>query len=466
MKTAALAFAAALTATTSASAQDKDLARFRDLYRELVEIDTTYSVGDCTKAATAMAARLKKAGYADKDVRVLVPKGHPRFGALTAIIPGSDKSATALLLLAHIDVVEAKREDWKRDPFKLVEEDGYFYGRGTFDDKAMAAVFVDSFIRYREEGLKPRRDIKLALTCGEETGEIFDGLQYLIENHRETVQAGMAINEGGSGRLDENGKHVLLEIQAGEKIYQDYKLEITNPGGHSSRPTKDNAIVRLSHALTKIWAYEFPVKMSSVTRGYFAAMSGLTPGPLAADMKALDSDNPPAAAVANVARDPLWNSMMRTTCVPTMVNAGHAQNALPQRATANVNCRILPGQTVEATKQKLIELAADKDVAITLDAAPTPQSPAPPISGALTEPARAVASKIWPGVPLVPTLSTGATDGIYTNAAGIPTYGMSGMFRDPDGNGVHGLNERIRVKSLYDGREFLHEIVKLYASGG
>ncbi len=257
-----------------------------------------------------------------------------------------------------------------------------------------------------------------------------------------------------------------LDIQAGEKIYQDYKLEITNPGGHSSRPTKDNAIVRLSQALTKIGAYEFPVKMSSVTRGYFAALSTLTQGPLAADMKAMDSDTPPAAAVASVGKDPLWNSMMRTTCVPTMVNAGHAQNALPQRATANVNCRILPGQTVEATQQKLIELAADKDVAITLDAKPTPQSPAPPISGAQTEPARAIAAKIWPGVPLVPTLSTGATDGIYTNAAGIPTYGMSGMPRDPDGNGIHGLNERIRVKTLYDGREFLHEVVKLYASGG
>ncbi len=363
MKTAALIIAATLGATPAfAQTPDPSLARFKDIYRELVEINTTYINGDCTKAAKAMAARLKTAGYPAADVRVLVPEGHPRFGALSAIIHGTEKSASALLLLAHIDVVEAKREDWKRDPFKLVEEDGYFYGRGSFDDKAMAAVFVDSLIRYREEGFRPRRDVKLALTCGEETGEKFDGLQYLIDHNRDAVQASLALNEGGSGRMDENGKRIALEIQSGEKIYQDFKLEITNPGGHSSRPTKNNAIYKLSQALLNIGAYDFPVAMSPVTRGYFAAMSSLTPGPLSADMKALDSDKPPADAVARVAADPLWNSMMRTTCVATMVNAGHAQNALPQRAQANVNCRILPGQTVDATRQRLVELAADKDI--------------------------------------------------------------------------------------------------------
>ena len=467
MVASALAAPAASHAQTAEKPTDPSRARFLALYKEMVETDTTYSVGSCTLAAEQVAARLKAAGFPDADVHVLVPDGKPRFGALAAILHGTDKTAPPLLLLAHIDVVEAKRSDWKRDPFKLIEEDGYYYGRGTNDDKAMAASFADILIRYRQEGFQPRRDIKLALTCGEETSDQFDGAQYLTEHDRWAVQAGMALNEGGAGLLDDQGRPLANAIQAGEKIYQDYRLVVTNLGGHSSRPRKDNAVYQLAHALVRLEASPFPVRLSPVTRAYFTAMASLTPDPLAADLRAMGGPNlPPADVLARVAQDPAWNSTMRTTCVATQVNAGHAPNALAQHAEANVNCRILPDETVEQTRLALEQAIDDKDVVVSLAAQPSPQSPAPPLTDAVLGPARQVSNQIWPSVPLIPTMATGGTDGAFTNAAGIPTYGLGGIFRDPDGDGIHGLNERIRIRSLYDSREFLYRVVRLYASTG
>ena len=464
-----LAAGAALMMTSSASAQPAqtvraDQAAFRDLYRELVETNTTYSQGDCTAAATKMADRLKAAGYPEADVKVFVEPSHPKEGGLVAVLHGIDPKAKAILLLAHIDVVEAKREDWRRDPFKLVEENGYFYGRGASDDKAMASVFTDSLIRYRKEGFKPKRSIKLALTCGEETTKAFNGADYLVQKERGLIDAEFALNEGAGGRLDANGNRVALGVQAGEKVYQDFTLETTNPGGHSSRPVKDNAIYHLADGLARLRDFDFPVQFNDATKLYFTRMADLEGGETGAAMKALVANPQDAKAEAIVSKDASWHSMLRTTCVATMLDGGHAPNALPQRARANVNCRIFPGVPVEDVRQTLAKVVDDPKISISVVEPQSPTPPAPALTKQILGPVETVSAKLWPGVPLIPTMSTGATDGRYLNAAGIPTYGLSGMFGDPDGNGVHGLNERIRVRSLHEGRDFLYEVVKIYAN--
>ena len=461
--------AAALLCASAAQAAERPAtgvpgqAAFRELYRSLVEIDTTAEHGSCTRAAEAMAGRLRAAGYPDADVRVLTPPGRPRDGNLSAVLHGGDPKVAPILLLAHIDVVEARREDWTRDPFTLVEESGYFYGRGASDDKAMAASFVDALIRYRKEGFRPRRTIKLALTCGEETPDVFNGVQWLLANHPDVLQAAFALNEGAGGRL-EGDRRVYLAIQAGEKVYQDFTVWATNPGGHSSRPVRDNAIYHLAAAVTRLAAYDFPIRLNQATRLHFERMSAIVGGAQGAAMKAALADPPPPEAIAAIAADPGYNSMMRTTCVATMISGGHALNALPQRASADINCRILPEETVEATERTLARVLADPTLRIEPAGEKSPVSPAPPLTPAILGPAEAVAGQLWPGVPLVPTMSTGATDGRFLLAHGIPTYGLSGMFGEPDGGGVHGLNERIRVRSLYEGREFLYRVVKLYAN--
>lgn len=469
LKTTAVALLACAAVAGSAFAQPApapraDQLEFRALYKELVEIDTTLSNGSCTRAAEAMGARLRAAGFPASDVRVIAPPDRPRDGNLVAVLRGSDRRAPALLLLAHIDVVEARREDWTRDPFSFIEEGGYFYARGVADDKAMAAVFTDSLVRFRRENYRPRRDIKMALTCGEETSDTHNGVEYLLQHHRPLIQAGFAINEGAGGRLDAQGNRVALGVQAGEKVYQDFIFETTNPGGHSSRPSKDNAIYRLSAALTKVQAYDFPIELNDATRLFFTRNAAITGGDMGAVMRAVVANPRDARAVAMVTRDASYNSMLRTTCVATMVNAGHAPNALPQKARANVNCRILPGHTPAEVKAELERVIADPGVAVSLLAEPDPVSPPPPLSPAILGPIEQVAGKLWPGVPVVPAMATGATDGRFLNHAGIPTYGVSGMFGDPDGGGAHGLNERIRVRSVYEGRDFLHELVKVYAS--
>ena len=440
-----------------------DQTAFRALYKELVETNTAHPNGDCTLAAQRMAARLTQAGFPADDVWVFTAPDHPKEGGLTAVLRGSDPAAKAMLLLAHIDVVEAKREDWARDPFTLIEENGYFYGRGTVDDKAMAAVFVDSLIRYRQEGFKPKRDIKLALTCGEEGAWPFNGVRWLIQNHRARIDAAFAINEGAGGQLDDKGNRVSLGIQAGEKVYKDFRLETTHPGGHSSRPTPENAIYTLTAALDRISTFAFPVRLNDATRLYFTRMAEVTGGETATAITALLADPRNHDADAIVSRDIRWRAMLRTTCVATMIEGGHARNALPQRARANINCRIFPGTSVEEVRAQLVRVIDDVGVDVTPIGRENQAVPAPPLSRAILGPVEAVAARMWPGVPLVPTMATGATDGRFLLAAGIPTYGLSGMFGDPDGNGVHGLNERIRVRSLYEGRDFLHEVVKLYA---
>ena len=448
-----------------AIAQTPEQRELRDIYKELVEINTTDSVGSCTQAAEALKARLKAGGIAESDLQVLVPPGGPKKGNLVARYRGTG-AKKPLMLLGHLDVVEAKREDRERDPFKLVEENGYFYGRGASDDKSMVAVFVANLIRYRREGYRPERDLILAATCDEELiPSKFSGIEYLLKNHRSLIDAEFALNEGASGLLDGKGGYVRMGIQAGEKVFQTYQLEATNPGGHSSLPVKENAIYRLAGGLARLGAFDFPFKLTDTTRLYFERMSKIEQGPMAADMAAILRNPPDPQAIARLSSSTAFNNAtVRTTCVATMVDAGHATNALPQRARAIVNCRILPGEPVDEVTRTLVRVLADDKIKLT----PTHQavlSPPPPLTREILGPAEKVSAELWPGVPLVPTMSTGATDGRFTNNAGIPTYGLNGMFRDPDGSGVHGLNERIRVRSLYEGHEYLYRVVKLYAGG-
>jgi acetylornithine deacetylase/succinyl-diaminopimelate desuccinylase-like protein len=457
--------AAACLGSAGVGAQSRDEAAFRDLYKELVEINTTRSVGSCTQAAEAMRTRLAAAGVPAADMRIIAPPERPKDGALIAVLHGRDRRAKAILLLAHIDVVEARRADWERDPFKLIEENGWFYARGASDDKAMAAVFTDSVIRYRQEGFRPRRDIKLALTCGEETPDIYNSVKWILDTQPDLLDAEFALNAGAGGELDQNDKPVALQIQAGEKVYQDFSLDASDVGGHSSRPTKNNPIVRLSAGLARLGAYNFPVALNPATRGYFEAQSKTASPEVAADMRAVLSDAPSASAVEHLwAVNPGWNGMLRTTCVATEISGGHAPNALPQQAHANINCRILPGVAIPSIQEQIVRVLADDKISIAPAGDPGLQSPPPPLTPRILDPVRAVAAKIWPGVPLVPTMSTGATDGRFLNARSVPTYGLSGMFHDAEGSHAHGLNERIRVVSLLNGRRFLYEVVKLYAN--
>lgn len=460
--------AAALLAAglaTPASAQLRpDQTAFRALYKELVETNTTLSSGSCTLAAERMAARLKAAGFPDGDVRVFSVADHPKEGGLVAVLPGTDPKAKAILLLAHLDVVEAKREDWTRDPFTLVEENGYFYGRGASDDKAHGAIFTDAMARLKSAGTKLRRPLKLALTCGEETDEAFNGAEWLVREHKDWIDAAFALNEGSVGTRDANGKPISLGMQAGEKVYQDFRIEATNPGGHSSRPRPDNAIYSLAAALVRLGQYEFPVQFSDTTRAYFTETAKLTGGEMGAAMQRLLANPQDAGANAIVSKDATYHSMLRTTCVATRLDGGHANNALAQRAGANVNCRMFPGDPIENVRAQLVKAVADPAITVKPVGAISPTPPPPPLTDLVYGTARTIAARHFPGVPMLPAMSTGATDGRFLNAGGIPTYGVPGRFSDPDGNGVHGLNERKSVAGLYAERDYLFELIQAYAN--
>lgn len=467
-----LAVAATLVSFAALAAPPQDTAageqRFRELYKELVETNTTLSAGSCTLAAERMAARLRAAGIPDSDLHLFAAPDHPKEGGLVVVYPGRDPKLKAILLLAHLDVVEAKREDWTRDPFTLVEENGSFYARGASDDKAEAAIWLDTLIRYRSENYRPRRTLKVALTCGEETAGAFNGAEWLSKNRRDLIDAAFALNEGAAGELDDNGNRIALDVEAGEKIPQNYRLEVTNSGGHSSRPVKDNAIYHLAAALTRISAYDFPAQFTDANRAYFAGMAKIQAAKgdteVAGAMGAFLRDPADAPALALVsAKDPSWNATLRTTCVATMLDAGHATNALPQRARAIVNCRIFPGVSTESVRAKLEELVADPAVKVTALETRRPTSSPPPLTPAVMGPIDKLAAEFWPGVPVLPILQAGATDGEFTNAVGIPTFGVEPVFVGRDLGHIHGLNEYVGVKSLFEGREFLYRLIKIYA---
>lgn len=439
-----------------------DQLAFRALYKELVETNTSHSVGDCTLAARRMAARLKAAGFADSELNVFVPDGLPLDGGLIATMAGTDKARGAVMLLAHLDVVEARREDWTRDPFTLVEEGGYFYARGSSDDKAQAAIWTDTLIRLKQSGAKPKRSLKLVLSCGEESMPRINNIRWLIDKHPDWIKADFALNEGGGGSSDAGGRPVTLGFQSGEKTTANFQVEATNPGGHSSVPRPDNAITALSDALSRIGRYDFPIRLNPVTRSYFTAMAPITGGQMGAAMERLVADPADTAANAVVSANPVYHSMLRTTCVATLLEGGHAINALPQRARASVNCRMAPGDNAEDVQAQLVRAAGDAAVKITRLPPVNPVNAPPPLTDEVYGTAKRVAAKHWPGLPMLPTMSTGATDGRFLIQAGIPTYGVPGDFDDPLGN-VHGLNERVSVAGLMAQRDYLFDLVKAYA---
>jgi acetylornithine deacetylase/succinyl-diaminopimelate desuccinylase-like protein len=431
----------------------------REIYQELIEINTTNSVGDNTKAAEAMARRLIAAGFPAADVQVLAPA--PRKGNVVARLRGTG-ARRPLLLLAHLDVVEANREDWSVDPFKLLERDGYFYGRGTSDDKAMAAAFVANLIRFRQEGFVPDRDLIVALTADEEGGG-HNGVAWLLKEHRALIDADLAINEGGGGAL-KNGRRVSNSLQASEKIFQTYRLEVTNKGGHSSLPVKDNAIWHLAGGLARLAEFDFPVNLDEVNRQFFERTSAQVGGSLGDDFRAVASGNRDPAVVARVAAaGPVFNSRMRTTCVPTRLEGGHADNALPQTARAVVNCRVLPHETEEDVRQTLIRVLANDKIKVTPVNRFFP-SPPSPLTAEIMGTVQQVTQEMWPGVAVVPMMSTGATDSRFLRTAGIHAYGTSGMFGDVDDIRAHGRDERMLVRSLYEGQEYLYRLAKRLSS--
>jgi acetylornithine deacetylase/succinyl-diaminopimelate desuccinylase-like protein len=427
----------------------------RDIYRQLIEINTADSAANVTAAAQAMAKRLKDAGFADEDIHVDGPD--PRFQNLVVRYHGSG-TAKPLLLLAHLDVVEALPSDWSLDPFHFTEKDGYFYGRGTVDDKAEAACWISNLILYKREGYKPARDIIVALTASEESGGEHNGVDWLLKNHRDWIDAGMALNEGADGSL-RNGKHIANYVQASEKVYYSVELKATDPGGHSSMPRPDNPIYWVSSALLNISRYQFPVELNNVTRMYFERTGRLSNTPLAQAMQALAKNAKDENAIRALSEHPFENALMRTTCVATRTSAGHADNALPQRATALVNCRVLPEDKPEWVLETLRKVVGDSRVQVNAVTVPRigPTSPLPPELMSVFE---KTTNALWPGVPVIPVMSTGATDSRALRQAGIPSYGMSGFFTDPDDERSHGRDERMLVKSFYDGQKFLYELVK------
>lgn len=454
--------AAALALHTAASGQNlsPEQQRFHDIYKELVEINTTHSVGSTTVAAQAMQAALLQAGFSKDDIQIIEP--FPRKGNLVLRWKGSG-AKQPVLLMAHIDVVEAKREDWKTDPFKLQETDGYFTARGAIDDKAMAASYVSVLSQLKREGFKPQRDIILALTADEERGDVdSNGAMWLLKNKPELLKAEFGINEGGGGEL-RNGKPNLHRVQIAEKLYTTYELELRDAGGHSSLPTNSNPIYAMSSALARLGAYRFPVMLADVTKTYFARTAPLMSGQLADDMRAVGTGQPDTAVLDRLSQTPLYNAQLRTTCTATMVTAGHAENALPQSAKAVINCRILPFDDPDNVERQLKQALGNDKISIRQYAKPT-RSPVSPLQGDMFATIETLTKEMWPGVPVIPFMSTGATDSRFARNAGIPMYGVSGLFFDPADLRTHGLDERVEIPRLYDSREFLFRLVKKLAS--
>jgi acetylornithine deacetylase/succinyl-diaminopimelate desuccinylase-like protein len=453
----ALALSLVLTPlTVGAQARTGEQAALREIYRELVEINTTDSVGDNTRAAEAMAARLLAAGFPAADVQVLAPA--PRKGNLVARFRGTG-ARKPLLLLAHLDVVEARREDWTTDPFTLVEKDGYFYGRGTSDDKAMAAIFVDTLIRLKREGFQPSRDIILALTADEELGSSskYNGVRWLLANQRNLIEAELAINEGGGGEI-RGGRHTVNRLQTGEKVPINFRLEVTNPGGHSSRPPKDNAIYQLAEGLVRLSGFEFPASLNETTRMYFERTASQHSGQLADDMRGAAKTPPDPAALARLSADSVYNSTLRTTCVATRLEGGHATNALPQTARATVNCRVLPGEKPEDVQATLVRVLASDKITVTATGEFI-ASPPSPLNPDLMSRVERITTEMWPGALVIPSMSTGATDSRWLRNAGIQSYGVSGLFYARDSR-AHGMDEHVSVSSFYEGQTFLYRLVK------
>ena len=447
-----LAALACFAASTMPPEIDQRLAH--DIYKEIVEIQSGYTTGATTPVAEAIARRLRAAGFPDSDIFLggAIPK---KFNIVVRYHGKGELKP--ILLLAHEDVVEAKREDWSMDPFVLTEKDGYFYGRGTADDKAQAAVWTANLIRMRREGYKPDRDIIMALTADEEGGGPYNGVQWLIKNKRDLIDAEFCLNEGGWGEMS-GGRRISNDVQVSEKYVVNFRLEVRNKGGHSSMPVDDNAIYHMAGALDRLAKFSFPLKTNEVTRGYFQAMAKIEAGPLKSDLAKVTEGS--RDAMEQVARaSAAWNATLRTTCVATQIEGGHAKNALPQLAAANVNCRVLPEDSVEYVTDVLKKVLADDQVSLAISGEVS-QGPPSPLREDLFKAVSRLTDTLWPGVPAVPIMVMGATDGLYLRAIGIPTYGVQGFFFDRDDIRFHGRDERMSIQSFHEGQTFLYELVK------
>jgi len=434
--------------------------RARDIFEQLININTTGSSGSTTAAAKAMADWLLKAGFPPADVQIIGPDSSPNHN-LVARYRAASSRLKPILLLAHIDVVEAKREDWSFDPFTLTEKDGFFYGRGTLDVKDGAAILVATLSRLRQEGYKPNRDLILALTTGEEGGSDYNGVDWLLKNHRDLIDAEYVINMDAGDPVKVEGKRLFRSVQAAEKVYVTFKLEVHNPGGHSSLPTKDNAIYRLAAALGRVSAYEFPARLNEITRAFFPRMAQLQQGQVATDMTAAGAGD--TAAIRRLSdASPLYNAQFRTTCVATELTGGHAENALPQSATATINCRMLPGTPQAEVQEALARAVSDTAVKISV-VSPANPSPMAALKPEVMSRIEAVTKRLW-NIPVIPVMETGATDGLYLRNAGIPVYGISGVFVDINDVRAHGKDERIGVQDYYDGAEYIYQLVKAVSS--
>ena len=435
--------------------------RARDIFEQLININTTGSSGSTTVASNAMAKRLLDAGFPPADLQVIGPAGSKNYN-LVARFRGTG-TQKPVLLLAHIDVVEAKREDWSVDPFTLLERDGFFYGRGTLDVKDGAAILVATLARLKQEGYRPNRDLILALTAGEEGGSDYNGVEWLLANHRDLIEAAYVINMDAGDPVILNGKRAFRSVQAAEKVYVTFKLEVHNPGGHSSLPTKDNAIYRLAAALGRLSAYDFPAQLNDITKASFAKWSQMQQGQVATDMAAAARTTPDTAAIRRLSdASPLYNAQFRTTCVATELAGGHAENALPQSASATVNCRMLPGTAQDDVQRTLVRIVADTAVKVSVVQAAVP-SPAAALQGEAMDAIERVTKRLW-NIPVIPVMETGATDGLYLRNAGIPVYGVSGVFVDINDIRAHGRDERIGVQDYYDGAEYIYQLVREVSS--
>jgi acetylornithine deacetylase/succinyl-diaminopimelate desuccinylase-like protein len=461
---AALTLAATLPGGASRAAGDPTLGPpeaqtlARDLFRQVIEINTTAQVGS-TRAAEAMAARLRQAGFAAADLTLTGP--HPQNQNLVIRYRGRTRERP-ILFIAHLDVVEALASDWSFDPFTFRQQDGFFYGRGTTDMKCEVADIVENLIRLRREGYVPRRDLIIALTEHEENGDA-NGIAWLLSQRRDLIDAEFAINLEGGGGNSKAGKPMLMEIQTSEKTYLNFQLEVRNKGGHSSLPTKDNAMVRMAGALSRVGAMDLPVRLNETTRMYFGQYAKVLSEPIAAEMRAIAENPANAAAAARLsAASPYYNALLRTTCVPTLVSGGHAENALPQSVRVNINCRLLPDESPAEVKASLERTIADPQVLVTTQSQARP-SPLSPLRPDIVQTVNTLTQKMWPGVVVTAVMSTGASDGKQLRQAGIPVYGVSGMFGDVDDVRAHGRDERIGVQDFYRGVEFMYRFIPAIA---
>ncbi len=455
--------AISLAAQSTLTADEREA---RQIFRELVEINSSYKGGSTTPAAHAIARRFLAAGFPATNVRLLGPAGD-KDSSVVVRMDGTSKTLKPILLIAHLDVVEALRSDWSLEPYKLTEKDGFFYGRGTSDIKDGAASLAEALLRLKRNHVVPERTLILALTAGEEGGGGYNGMDWLRKNHRDLLDAAFALNVDSGDPVIKDGKRLLRSVQTSEKLYQSFALEVTNKGGHSSLPTADNAIVELSDAVGRVSRFRFPVHLTETTRAFFERLADTQSGQAATDMRTIARDPHDSASAAHLSMSPIFNAQLRTTCVPTMIEGGHAPNALPQRARAIVNCRIMPGETSPEIQSTLVRVIADSTVHVTpmnggsaIPARPSPLMPE------VMVPVEKVTKRLWPGVPVIPEMETGATDGAYLRAAGIPTYGVSGVFLDIDDIRAHGRDERIMVQPFYDGVEYIYQLVREVAGAG